>query len=836
MKKLLVSLLAVSFCLAAFAGCGGTNDNSNPDSSSAPVEETTTDIEGAADYLDSWLIEQDVETRRDFTRPNSLVYPAIGGHTYTITWSVDVAEDIVKLVVDGDNTKVDVNEDMAEDTEFVLTATVSDGNGNEKTVDFYHTLLKAPAVVPQAITEAPVEGAEYRLYMYQVTKKGESYFTGTMSKFYLATSSEYTEAVIVTVENVEGKEGYYYMTFVDPSNNNKQYLGVTNTYNNGSWHDNAIYAPTTEITEDDNINFEWSFNAEYKVMVSTLSNVKTGNDQATTEGTDVTYYLGTDSGYWTFGAMNLNEITNDDACIGYLVEMIDKSTISAEDKIAAEKTALSITTAFNGEATAELPVKGSTYGDVTITWAVKEGELVSIADNILTVTAPTAPTKATITATLACGEVSETVEFELSLNLDLPDAVTAPEANVTYKMYLYQAGLEKILYVTGTYGARYLDMTENGAEAVDVFAEAATDGYKFYIVVDGVNQYLTIYTNSSDKTAVKFDAGEGSVFYYKDNIKAWCARMGDNEFYIGTYSTFNTISASFSSYVTAENTGVDQFPAVLCKASDVKVDETPDVGGDEEPEVQAPAADSVITIKEALAYGATFAHDTYSTDKYYVEATVKKVYNTQYGNMYLVDAEGNELTVYGTYNADGTVRYDAMESKPVDGDTVKIYGVIGTYNGIVQFKNAWIIEFAANEDYVEPALPENFVQGLPEAGKSYYLRAIDHDNSYIQGVSDNGKYLTVGATPAMTVTFELVEGTTNEYYIKLSNGQYINSASSGNSVSFGAEAVDAWIIDTEANTIQLKSDTQYYLQYNPSSPRITRYKGTQQAIWFELAA
>ena len=102
------------------------------------------------------------------------------------------------------------------------------------------------------------------------------------------------------------------------------------------------------------------------------------------------------------------------------------------------------------------------------------------------------------------------------------------------------------------------------------------------------------------------------------------------------------------------------------------------------------AASSTLTIVEALALGLSKAHNVYTSGKYYVVGEIVEVYNTTYGNMKIKDAEGNILTVYGTYSADGSARYDAM--KPVVGDTVKVYGIIGQYNGTAQIKNGWIVE------------------------------------------------------------------------------------------------------------------------------------------------
>ena len=102
---------------------------------------------------------------------------------------------------------------------------------------------------------------------------------------------------------------------------------------------------------------------------------------------------------------------------------------------------------------------------------------------------------------------------------------------------------------------------------------------------------------------------------------------------------------------------------------------------------------TITTITDALAIGAAKEHNTYTEEKYIVAGIIKEVYNTTYGNMYLVDEFGNTFTVYGTYSADGANRYDAMEAKPVAGDYVVIIGILGQYNGTAQMKNGWIQSF-----------------------------------------------------------------------------------------------------------------------------------------------
>jgi LPXTG-motif cell wall-anchored protein len=46
-----------------------------------------------------------------------------------------------------------------------------------------------------------------------------------------------------------------------------------------------------------------------------------------------------------------------------------------------------------------------------------------------------------------------------------------------------------------------------------------------------------------------------------------------------------------------------------------------------------------------------------------------------------------------------------MENKPVVGDTVKLYGIVGQYNGKPQMKNAWIVAINPSDEPVDPEEP-----------------------------------------------------------------------------------------------------------------------------------
>ena len=108
--------------------------------------------------------------------------------------------------------------------------------------------------------------------------------------------------------------------------------------------------------------------------------------------------------------------------------------------------------------------------------------------------------------------------------------------------------------------------------------------------------------------------------------------------------------------------------------------------------VIAPAADSTLTIAQAKKLGEALASDAYTSAKYYVTGYITSVYNTTYGNMYIVDETGAEYTIYGTYSADGKTGYSSLTDKPVAGDYVTFYGIIGNYKTAPQMKNGWMTE------------------------------------------------------------------------------------------------------------------------------------------------
>ena len=141
MKKFIAWTLVLVLCLGMFAGCAEKPVESTPAGTTAGAVETNDGLEKAAKYLKALYITSPVETGVDYTR--TTVVP-VGTEKYTVTWAVDVAEDLVKVVEGTDNTvTIDINEANETETPYKLTATVSDKDGNKKEVVFDHILPKA---------------------------------------------------------------------------------------------------------------------------------------------------------------------------------------------------------------------------------------------------------------------------------------------------------------------------------------------------------------------------------------------------------------------------------------------------------------------------------------------------------------------------------------------------------------------------------------------------------------------------------------------------------------------------------------------------------------------
>ena len=337
-------------------------------------------------------------------------------------------------------------------------------------------------------------------------------------------------------------------------------------------------------------------------------------------------------------------------------------------KVEAEKEELKVADRIEADTTLTLPLVGKYYDDVTIAWAIDNENYTIGEDGELAIALGDEQVTLTLTATITCGETTETVTFTVKVDAAATDLyiakpVTTPVADTAYKFFLNQVTLGKTLYLTGEVDGRYLVTTDKPSKAVDVYVETAEGGVKFYILVDGAKQYITVYKNADDKDSVKFDAEGTSVFAYNATVNAWTTNLNGTDYYLGTYSNYNTVSASKLSYISAENTGVTQFPAGVGTFKIVTGEPvTPPAGGEGGEGGGSTTPTVITTIAEAL----TAADGT----PILLTGTVKtaEAWNTQFGNMNFTLTDGtNDIYVFRVYTQVGV------------GDVVTVSGVMGTH-------------------------------------------------------------------------------------------------------------------------------------------------------------
>ncbi len=104
--------------------------------------------------------------------------------------------------------------------------------------------------------------------------------------------------------------------------------------------------------------------------------------------------------------------------------------------------------------------------------------------------------------------------------------------------------------------------------------------------------------------------------------------------------------------------------------------------GEPKPEIKNAVIDRYFKtsdVSEALEAGEALADNASTSDYFIIFGKVKGAPNATYGNMTVVDANGDEIYVYGCYDSTGDIRYDSMAVKPEAGDTVVIYGFVKKY-------------------------------------------------------------------------------------------------------------------------------------------------------------
>ena len=339
--------------------------------------------------------------------------------------------------------------------------------------------------------------------------------------------------------------------------------------------------------------------------------------------------------------------------------------------------------------------------------------------------------------------------------------------------------------------------TDYKYKVTGVITEVYNTQYGNMKITDDAGNILTIYGTFSADGALRYDAMDVKPV------------AGDTVTIYGIVGQYNGTPQIKNGWIVAHTPG----EGGTTEPADPTTPTEPKPTDPVTPPVSEPAADSTLSVKDAINLALSKEHNIYTTGKYYVTGKITEIYNTQYGNMKITDDAGNILTIYGTYSADGSTRFDAMSSQPKVGDTVTIYGIVGQYNGTPQIKNGWIVKINGSAPSTEPVTPPappasnlSVVDSL-EVGKAYKFGMVQQmagKTVYLAGGMD-GYYMatTENASTSLDVFVEEANGGYYLYTMISGAKTYINMVISTTHVNGAYEATPSTVYtwDADAKTL-----------------------------------
>lgn len=183
-----------------------------------------------------------------------------------------------------------------------------------------------------------------------------------------------------------------------------------------------------------------------------------------------------------------------------------------------------------------------------VTWSVKSGTAITITNGTATVTQPEfADGDATGVLTATLGEATKDV------------TITVKAKDQACYAYIINPQLLKAkFYLTGEMANTYYLATSTFlTNAVVVYKEALTEGYKFYYLDGSTKKYFAVEKNGNYYN-VKF-LEEGNVFYHNAELNYWYTTAGEDECFLGGSGEHNTGSSYAISNVGKSNYYYMQF-------------------------------------------------------------------------------------------------------------------------------------------------------------------------------------------------------------------------------------------------------------------------------------
>ena len=292
----------------------------------------------------------------------------------------------------------------------------------------------------------------------------------------------------------------------------------------------------------------------------------------------------------------------------------------------------------------------------------------------------------------------------LALKEVAPQNVETPAKDTAYKFYLAQNNKGEILYFAGAMSGNFLATTTKISKATDVYLEEVLDGetvigFRLYFMDGETKKYIDAHEYQAGKVGIQLTETPTCTWTFNSDLGVLTTVVCAKTWYLGTYSTYNTMSLSETYRISGDNAsavGVSQFPAYLA---------TIEIVNDHVCEFAAATCVKPATCKCGKTQGEALGHniaDNVCTNCGAKVVTLTEAKDLEDGTLVLVEVTVTKITFsWSDTNknmsvdvTDGTTTLNAykLATKVGVGDIIVIYGKMGSYNEVKQIAEGAIAE------------------------------------------------------------------------------------------------------------------------------------------------
>ena len=616
MKKIITWLLILTMAVGCFAGCRKADKTND-----VPTTEVVATADDAIKYLMSNYLNNGAVTPIDYTR---MAVVRVSGIPFDVVWSVDVGEDLVVIVDNGDGTvTVDVNEQAEAETPYKLTATITDAAGNVATYTWDYILpegVDMVELVKTAYALKPGESLPYESRLIGEVIAIDKIYDAAYDNISVVIAVEGAEDMPILCYRMKGEgiENILVGNIITVSGTIKNYEG-TIEFDSGCVCEkiekgNAIEAPTDPgeilkaayaLSDGASLPYQTTLTGTVTAITSPYdANYGNISVEITVDGYPqypIICYRMKGDGVEEIAIDDLITVTGiiknykgtiefDTGCM--MIERVSGGGIAQKPSDDANKIIADLANLGYGESLPYIATLTGTiysvdrpydpnYDNITVTMIVN-GWYVLKSYNMKGDGIASIGVTDRITVTGIIKNYNGTIEFDRA-NLDdwSMGSRTAPvnfgslKENTAYNMKLDQKGLDQVFYFEGGMSGSYLATSQSSKNAAEVFVEHHSGkGVRFFYEQGGTKQYIEIFLNDEGKSRPTVTTEPTKYWNYDPVAGVYMIMLNGGRYCLGTYGTYSTLSASSTSYIVSGSSSPQYVVEYIPAGSEVTDEKT----------------------------------------------------------------------------------------------------------------------------------------------------------------------------------------------------------------------------------------------------------------------